>query len=214
MPRIRTPSASGRLIARPATPTTPPGTPPSVGEAGREGDRSVGGAEGRRAAILDRLASAEAPIPGDLLAHDLGVSRQAIVHDVAVLRAAGQPIVATVRGYLLLRPREVDLARAVVAVRHAPTEAETELTALVDLGVRVVDVVVEHPVYGELRAELHIESRADVAAWAEATRRSGAHLLSELTDGVHLHTLEASSAARLEAARAALRRLGMLLADG
>ncbi|GIW20954.1 MAG: hypothetical protein KatS3mg065_1250 [Chloroflexota bacterium] len=167
----------------------------------------------RRAAILERLGATDRPIPGDLLARELGVSRQAIVHDVAVLRAAGQPIVATVRGYLLLRPSATDVVRAVVAVRHGPAEAEAELTALVDLGVRVVDVVVEHPVYGELRAELHIESRADVAAWAEATRRSGAHLLSELTDGVHLHTIEAASEDRLDAARAALRGRG-LLAEG
>jgi len=70
------------------------------------------------------------------------------------------------------------------------------------------------PVYGELRAERRIESRADVAAWAEATRRSGAHLLSELTDGVHLHTLEAPSAERLERARTVLREHGFLLAAG
>lgn len=203
--RTATDPTNRSLRTHPATEAPRPGT---------EAGRPVVGAEGRRAAILDRLAAAETPIPGYLLAQELGVSRQAIVHDVAVLRAAGQAIVATVRGYLLLRPPGADLARAVVAVRHAPAEAEAELTALVDLGVRVVDVVVEHPVYGELRAQLHIESRADVAAWAEATRRSGAHLLSELTDGVHLHTLETSAAERLEAARAALQRLGMLLADG
>lgn len=181
--------------------------PPNAGAASRPD------AEVRRAALLARLTAATEPIPGDLLARELGVSRQAIVHDVAVLRAAGRPIVATVRGYLLVPAPAPDLARAVVAVRHGPTEAETELTALVDLGVRVVDVVVEHPVYGELRAQLQIESRADVAAWAEATRRSGAHLLSELTDGVHLHTLEASSGERLDAARTALRELGMLLPE-
>lgn len=186
----------GDVVARPdADPTTRPG------------------AEARRAALLARLTAATAPVPGDLLARELGVSRQAIVHDVAVLRAAGRPIVATVRGYLLVPAPAPDLARAVVAVRHAPVEAEAELNALVDLGVRVADVVVEHPVYGELRAQLQIESRADVAAWAEATRRSGAHLLSELTDGVHLHTLEATSGGRLEAARAALRELGMLLPE-
>jgi transcriptional regulator of NAD metabolism len=168
---------------------------------------------GRRAAILERLAASERPVPGEVLARELGVSRQAIVHDVAVLRAAGRPIVATVRGYLLLRPPAADVVRGVVAVRHGPAEAEAELTALVDLGVRVVDVVVEHPVYGELRAELHIGSRADVAAWAEATRRSGAHLLSELTDGVHLHTIEAASEDRLAAARSVLRAGGFLLPD-
>jgi transcriptional regulator of NAD metabolism len=165
----------------------------------------------RRRSILARLAASPVPIPGELLARDFGVSRQAIVHDIAVLRAAGEPIVSTVRGYLIVRSAHEARVRSVVAVRHAPAEAERELTAIVDRGVRVVDVVVEHPVYGELRAQLQIESRADVAAWAEATRRAGAHLLSELTDGVHLHTLEAETGDRLEAARAALQDLGYLL---
>ncbi len=141
------------------------------------------------------------------------MSRQAIVHDVAILRAEGAAIVATVRGYLLASAADRLAHRVVVAVRHRPDEAEVELTALVDQGVRVVDVVVEHPVYGELRGEVHLASRSDVEAWAEATRRAGAHLLSELTEGVHLHTLEADDPARLERARAALGRLGFLL-DG
>jgi hypothetical protein len=189
----------------PSVPSTLP--PPPAERPGADGPR-------RRATLLERLAATDRPIPGDLLARELGVSRQAIVHDVAVLRAAGEPIVATIRGYLLVRSSAGEGVRGVVAVRHAPADAEAELTALVDLGVRVVDVVVEHPVYGELRAELRIESRADVAAWAEATRRSGAHLLSELTDGVHLHTLEAPSAERLERARTVLREHGFLLAAG
>jgi transcriptional regulator of NAD metabolism len=101
----------------------------------------------------------------------------------------------------------------VVAVRHRPEDAVDELTALVDLGVQIVDVVVEHPVYGELRVELRLASRADVEAWAQATSESGAHLLSELTGGVHLHTLEADVPERLDRAKAALARLGFLVDD-
>lgn len=167
----------------------------------------------RRAELRTLLEAAGRPISGDALAERLGVSRQAIVHDVALLRAEGAPIVATVRGYLLAPVAGRLGHRAIVAVRHRPEEAEAELTALVDHGVRVVDVVVEHPVYGELRGELHLASRSDVAAWADATRRAGAHLLSELTEGVHLHTLETDDPARLERARAALGKLGFLL-DG
>jgi transcriptional regulator of NAD metabolism len=166
----------------------------------------------RRRAILGILG-AEAALPGDALAEQFGVSRQAIVHDVAILRAAGSPIVATVRGYLLAPTAEHDRARTVVAVRHRPEDAVDELNALVDLGVRVVDVVVEHPVYGELRVELQLASRADVQAWAEATRQSGAHLLSELTGGVHLHTLEAKDREQVPRAKAALGRLGFIVDD-
>jgi transcriptional regulator of NAD metabolism len=98
-------------------------------------------------------------------------------------------------------------------VRHRPEDVVEELTALVDLGIRIVDVVVEHPVYGELRVELQLASRADVEAWAQATNESGAHLLSELTGGVHLHTLEAEVPGRLEQAKAALARLSFLVDD-
>lgn len=188
--------------------------------AGRDGTphapRSVLGrspvlGEERRRALLDALVPGD-PVTGDVLAASFGVSRQAIVRDVAVLRAAGQPIVATVRGYLLAKPTPGGI-RAVVAVRHGPEDAIAELTALVDLGVLVRDVVVEHAVYGELRVELRLASRTDVTAWAASTARTGAHLLSSLTDGVHLHTLEAESPARLAEARAALDRLGYLLPE-
>lgn len=167
----------------------------------------------RRQRLLAALEAADAPLAGDILAARFGISRQAIVQDVAVLRAAGAPIVATVRGYLLATVAGRLPHRAVVAVRHGPEDAEAELLALVDLGLRVVDVVVEHQVYGELRAELHLASPADVRAWADAARRSGAHLLSELTGGVHLHTVEAGSDALLERARAVLAERGYLLDD-
>ena len=168
----------------------------------------------RRQALLDLLAAEGGPVTGDALAERFGVSRQAIVHDVAILRAAGEPIVATIRGYLLAPAAGRLPHRAVVAVRHRPDAAEDELLALVDLGVRVIDVTVEHPLYGELRGELHLASPADVRAWVQATRRSGVHLLSELTEGVHLHTLEAPSEELLGRARTVLAELGYLLVDG
>lgn len=168
----------------------------------------------RRAALRALLVAEPGAHPGDALAERFGVSRQAVVHDVAILRAEGSPIVATVRGYLLVPAADRLPYRAIVAVRHRPEETEDELMTLVDLGVRAVDVVIEHPLYGELRGELHLASPADVRAWAEATRRAGVHLLSELTDGAHLHTLEAASEARLDDARAALAARGFLLDGG
>jgi transcriptional regulator of NAD metabolism len=167
----------------------------------------------RRAALLALLRSAPGPVAGDALAEHFGISRQAIVHDIAVLRAEGAPVVATVRGYLLARESDRLPFRAVVAVRHTPEQTVDELMAIVDLGVRVRDVVVQHPVYGELRGELELGSPADVRHWAESTRRTGARFLSELTEGVHLHTLEAATEADLAAARQALADRGFLLED-
>jgi transcriptional regulator of NAD metabolism len=163
----------------------------------------------RRADIARALADG-ACVPGDTLAHELGVSRQVIVQDIAVLRAGGLDIVATVRGYLLAPVSSITADRRVIGVRHGPDQAVEELTALVDTGARVVDVVVEHPVYGELRAELDLRSRRDVQLWAERCASTGARLLSELTDGAHVHTLEADHAQILDAAEDALRRLGFL----
>jgi hypothetical protein len=182
---------------------------------GRVPDRSIrpagASSSDRRSRLLAALVTSDGPISGDLLAERFGVSRQAIVHDVAILRAAGEPIVATVRGYLVASTVSPLPHSALVAVRHQPFEAEIELLAIIDLGVGVADVVVEHPTYGELRGELHLHAPADVRAWSEATRREGAHLLSELTGGVHLHTLEAATPELLDRAREVLAELGFLL---
>ncbi len=167
-------------------------------------------AEERRQRLLELLASSPRPITGARLAGQLGVSRQVIVQDVAILRAAGHEIFASPRGYFLYRTTP-STRRTVVAVRHTPAQTEDELLALVDAGVEVVDVIVEHPIYGELRGMLHIASRADVAQFMEHLQATGAHLLSELTDGLHLHTLEARTPEALERAREALRARGYLL---
>ena len=55
----------------------------------------------RRDEILQALAGASGPVSAAALAARLGVSRQVVVGDVALLRAAGSPIVATPRGYVL-----------------------------------------------------------------------------------------------------------------
>lgn len=166
-------------------------------------------AEARRAQILELLRAAGRPLTGAELAQRLGTSRQVIVQDIAVLRAAGVEILATPRGYCLPAVRPTH--RILVAVRHTPDQTEDELTLLVDLGVEVVDVIVEHPIYGELRGSLHVASREDVRQFMGAVRRTGARLLSELTEGLHLHTLEARSPALLERAREALRARGYLV---
>lgn len=209
-------STQTRIVAAPAPEGSRPAHALGSGHTPRvdptASERSPGrlSAAERRTSIAEALAGG-ACIAGDVLAHELGVSRQVIVQDIAVLRAGGLDIVATVRGYLLTPVMAPAAARRVVSVRHAPDQATIELTALVDTGARVVDAIVAHPVYGELRAELDLRSRRDVEAWAERCAQSGAHLLSELTDGRHDHTLEADHEAILDAAQDALRRLGFLV---
>jgi transcriptional regulator of NAD metabolism len=138
------------------------------------------------------------------------VSRQCLVQDVAILRAAGVEILSTPQGYRL--PQEKSSAyRATLACRHTPEQTEEELNILVDHGVRVLDVVVEHALYGELRGSLMIESRADVQDFLRRWRQTGANLLSSLTRGVHLHTVEASRPKNIAQAKARLHEAGILL---
>ncbi|MEM7033101.1 MAG: transcription repressor NadR [Chloroflexota bacterium] len=166
--------------------------------------------EQRRARILKTLDMATKPITGTDLASQLNVSRQVIVTDIAVLRAGGMDILASPQGYYRHTPN-YQPHRAVVAVRHAPEQTEDELVSLVDIGVEVVDVIIEHPIYGEQRGMLHISSREDVRLFIDRLNLTGAKLLSELTEGLHLHTLESSRADRLDQARNILRQRGYLV---
>ena len=58
-------------------------------------------AKARREAILKTLRQAHQPVSAGALAADYSVSRQVIVGDIALLRAAGEDISATPRGYVI-----------------------------------------------------------------------------------------------------------------
>ena len=150
------------------------------------------------------------PIRGGELARHFRVSRQCVVQDIAILRASGEQIIATPQGYRL--PVETEVAqRAILACRHGPERTEEELLILADNGVKVLDVIVDHPLYGELRGTLMIESRADVQDFLEQVKRNKASLLSSLTGGIHLHTVEATRTGMIARAKAQLRERGFLL---
>ncbi|WP_290587670.1 transcription repressor NadR [Alicyclobacillus sp.] len=166
----------------------------------------------RQQVLLDALRASREPIPGSQLAALCGVTRQVVVHDIALLRAAGEPILSTPRGYWL-RPGETERRSFVLSVCHPPELTERELCTLVDHGVHVVDVVVEHPVYGELRGALHLSSRRDVAQFLQRVANTKASLLSSLTEGFHLHTVECRSERQLQDAVAALRASGIQVLD-
>ena len=164
----------------------------------------------RRREIVAWMQTHGAPVRGGELASRFHVSRQCLVQDVAILRASGEEILATPRGYRL--PERAERGhRALLACRHAPERTEEELQILVDHGVKILDVIVEHAVYGELRGALMLESRADVQDFLDQVRASRASLLSSLTGGVHLHTVEASRPEMIARAKARLRARGFLL---
>jgi len=165
--------------------------------------------EQRRRGILAWMQHHGTPVRGGELANQFHVSRQCLVQDIAILRASGEHIIATPRGYHV--PGESHAHRAIIACKHPPERTEEELQILVDHGVKVLDVIVEHPLYGELRGSLMLESRADVSDFLAQVRASHATLLSSLTDGVHLHTVEASRPELISRAKAELRARGILL---
>ena len=73
-------------------------------------------AEARRQSIIRILTGSTAPVSAGRLAGILGVSRQIIVGDIALLRASGTDITATPRGYLLTKGSEVIIHR--IPCRH------------------------------------------------------------------------------------------------
>ena len=163
-------------------------------------------AEQRRSRISARLHEAQQPISATVLARELGVSRQIIVGDVALLRAGGQAITATARGYVIPAPGDGTVRQ--VACRHDGAGTRDELNAMVDCGCTVIDVIVDHPVYGQLSAPLHLHSRLVVEQFMN--RMKGAAPLSQLTEGVHLHTLSCPDEEAYRQLTDRLRQLGFL----
>lgn len=112
------------------------------------------------------------------------------------------------RGYMARRP--AGLVRQ-AAVQHRPEEMERELNAIVDQGCTVLDVVVEHPVYGQITGRLDLSSRYEVSEFIRRVNQSRSHPLSDLTDGIHLHTVSCPDEGAWRRVLAALEREGFLL---
>ena len=164
-------------------------------------------AEERRAVIAQTL-TADRPISATALARRFAVSRQIIVGDIALLRAGGMDIVATPRGYKL--GETSGLVRA-VACLHTAEQTEAELLAMVDNGCTVLDVIVDHPVYGQLTGPLQLSSRYDVQQFLDRCAQSDARPLSDLTEGIHLHTISCPDEASWQRVLDALRRMHILI---
>lgn len=162
----------------------------------------------RQQRMLDAFQQSSDPLTGTELALRCGVTRQVVVHDIAILRAAGEAILSTPRGYCLQRMVPAG-HQVILSVCHPPALTETELCILVDYGVHILDVQVDHPIYGDLRGSLHLSSRRDVDVFMSSVRTSSAVLLSSLTDGSHLHTVWCADLTRLAEAIEALRSAGI-----
>ncbi|HWQ78347.1 MAG TPA: transcription repressor NadR [Anaerovoracaceae bacterium] len=168
--------------------------------------------EERRARIIETLRNSEEPVSGTELAKRFGVSRQVVVQDIALLRAVNRNIISTTTGYMLYFQKDQKVNRCFL-VRHSDDEIEDELCTIVDNGGKVLDVIVMHDIYGEISAGLVIKSRQDVYDFMEKLRNCKTVPLKKLTDGIHLHTVEADSEAILDSIEKKLREKNYLVED-
>lgn len=166
----------------------------------------------RREKILELLQTQKEPVAGSQLAKQFGVSRQIIVQDIALLRASNRDILSTARGYLLFHSTSKTATRC-FSVYHNTAEIETELCAIVDHGGRVLDVIVTHPIYGTISADLLINTHKEAQDFAASVERGKTVPLKELTNSHHFHTVEADSEAQLDEIENVLRQLGFLNED-
>jgi transcriptional regulator of NAD metabolism len=166
----------------------------------------------RRERIVELLREGHRSITGSELSSQLGVSRQAIVNDMAILRAAGSPIDGSTQGYRWSGERTSGVF-ATLACRHDREGCQKELETLVAHGIAVLDVTVDHELYGEVRADLKVSTHRDVLRYMEVLHTSQVQPLSSLTGGVHAHHVRAPDDVALGSARSDLALLGFLL-DG
>jgi len=144
--------------------------------------------EERRKNIIVRLEACEKPISATCLAGEYSVTRQIIVADIALLRASGHPIRSEHKGYVLDKAANNGITKRLV-VQHEKDAVKDELYAIVDNGGKIIDVIVEHSVYGRISAELNLSSRYDVDIFVKKIAETGANPLSLLTEGLHIHTI-------------------------
>lgn len=162
----------------------------------------------RREKIISKIKSGKTPISGSELAELYSVSRQVIVQDIALIRAAGYDIISTNRGYVLHSPQGVT---RVFRVSHTDEQIADELCSIVDLGGKVLDVRVDHTLYGCMQAQLNIASRRNVQEFLADMESGKSSPLKNITANEHYHTVEADSTQVLDMIEQELEQKGYLV---
>ncbi|MEG1447850.1 MAG: transcription repressor NadR [Oscillospiraceae bacterium] len=167
--------------------------------------------EERREKIKKLLLEADSPLSASNIANIFGVSRQIIVGDIALLRASGCDIIATPRGYVMENNNPQSEIEKTIVCSHNDDEMMNEIYTILDLGGALIDVTVEHSVYGEICAPLHIFSRFDADAFYLKIQNSGARPLCDLTGGMHLHKIRCCDIESYNRIISALKEKGILV---
>ena len=164
----------------------------------------------RRESIVELLLREKAPIKGVDLAIKFNVTRQIIVKDIAILRAKGSNIIATPDGYMF-NDDNGSRVRSIIAVNHDKDDMIKELEIVIKYGGIIEDVIVEHPIYGEIKGLLMIKNLNDLNRFKKSFDLSESTPLSSLTNGVHLHTISVDTKENMEFIKKELKENGLIL---
>ncbi len=167
----------------------------------------------RREKILETLQQANSPITGTELSKQFNVSRQIIVGDITVLRAAGHHIYATPRGYSIpLLPKNLNTL-ATICCRHDRENLQKELEIIIDNGGKMHEVIVNHPLYGEIRVNLFLSNRREIKEFMQKLHETKAPPLMSISDGIHYHTIEVPDDKTLQIIRSELKQAHILVEE-
>jgi len=164
----------------------------------------------RREEIVQLLLEKKSAVKGTELATYFNVTRQIIVKDIAILRAKGNNIIATPDGYMINYEAN-NRVKSIIAVNHDEEEIIEELEIVVKYGGIIEDVIVEHPIYGEIKGILMIKNLNDLQKFKYSFNGLDAKPLSALTNGIHLHTISADSNENMNLIKRELKEKGFIL---
>ena len=168
--------------------------------------------ENRRMQILQLLKEHHAPLSGAALARQFGVTRQVIVQDIALIRAENHNILSTNKGYIYREASaENTQPKRVFYVKHTTGQVLDEFLTVLELGGTILDVAVEHEIYGQIRVDLLIETPQDARDFVDRLAHCRDNPLKVLTDDCHYHTITAPSEKLLDLIEDALRQQRLLL---
>ena len=167
--------------------------------------------EMRREQMLQMLKKQESPTSGASLAKFFSVSRQVIVQDIALMRAENHRILSTNKGYIYRSEEQQNTQpKRVFCVKHSTEQVLDEFLTVIELGGKVLDVAVEHELYGQIRVDLLIETIQDAQEFVNRMLVCKDNPLKVLTDDCHYHTVAAPSEKLLDLIHKELEAKGYL----
>ena len=167
-------------------------------------------ADFRKKEIIKQLNQATEPISASVFAKKFGVSRQVIVGDISLIRAAGTKVEATPKGYKMQKMHTLNHYVGKVVCKHSLLQITDEFKIIIDNDGELVDVSIDHPIYGELTGRLDISNHEEARLFLETSKETDAGLLANLTNGIHLHTIACDNKKIFDTIKKDLQQKGIL----